>query len=199
MREHDVPDWYIESCRKIKYMFPKAHAVAYLMSAIRMMWYKIYHPQAFYAVYFTVRGDDIDYEAAIGGKAVARQHMREINARLKGPKEERVAKDEDLLVSIQLENEMLERGYEFLPIQLGKSRATKYTVEDGKVRLPFSALRGVGGAAAEALERVTIHGEEYLSVEELQTTSGVGSGVIDKLREAGALGDLPESSQVSFF
>ena len=199
MREHDVPDWYIESCRKIKYMFPKAHAVAYLMSAIRMMWYKIYHPQAFYAVYFTVRGDDIDYEAAIGGKAVAHQHMREINARLKGPKEERVAKDEDLLVSIQLENEMLERGYEFLPIQLGKSRATKYTVEDGKVRLPFSALRGVGGAAAEALERVTIHGEEYLSVEELQTTSGVGSGVIDKLREAGALGGLPESSQVSFF
>ena len=199
MREHDVPDWYIESCRKIKYMFPKAHAVAYLMSAIRMMWFKVYHPQAFYAVYFTVRGDDIDYEAAVGGKEIAHRHMKEINARLKGPKEERVAKDEDLLVSLQLENEMLERGYEFLPIRLGKSYASKYTLEDGKVRLPFSALKGVGGAAAEALERVTIHGEEYLSIEELQAASGVGSSIIDKLREVGALGDLPESSQVSFF
>ncbi len=125
--------------------------------------------------------------------------MKEINARLKGPKEERVAKDEDLLVSLQLENEMLERGYEFLPIRLGKSYASKYTLEDGKVRLPFSALKGVGGAAAEALERVTIHGEEYLSIEELQAASGVGSSIIDKLREVGALGDLPESSQVSFF
>ena len=158
MREHDVPDWYIESCRKIKYMFPKAHAVAYLMSAIRLMWFKIYKPQAFYAVYFTVRGDDIDYEA-----------------------------------------EMLVRGYEFLPIELGKSRGSKYVVEDGKVRLPFSSLKGLGGAAADALERVTIHGEEYLSVEELQQASGVGQGILDRLRQVGALGDLPESSQVSFF
>ncbi|MCI2046188.1 MAG: PolC-type DNA polymerase III [Faecalibacterium sp.] len=199
MKKHEVPDWYMDSCRKIKYMFPKAHAVAYLMAAIRLMWFKVYHPQAFYAVYFTVRGDDIDYEAAVGGKTVARQHIKEIEARLKGPKEERNAKDEDLMVSLQLENEMLERGYAFLPVQLGKSYASKYVVEDEKVRLPFTALHGVGGAAAEALEKVTIHGEEYLSVEELQTASGVGASVIDKLREAGALGALPESSQVSFF
>ena len=108
MREHEVPDWYIESCRKIKYMFPKAHAVAYLMSAIRLMWFKIYRPQAFYAVYFTVRGDDIDYEAAVGGAAVARAHMNEVKRRLK---EEKNAKDEDVLVSLQLVNEMLVRGY----------------------------------------------------------------------------------------
>ena len=196
MREHDVPDWYIESCRKIKYMFPKAHAVAYLMSAIRLMWFKIYKPQAFYAVYFTVRGDDIDYEAAIGGAAVARAHMEEVKRRLK---EEKNAKDEDVLVSLQLVNEMLVRGYEFLPIELGKSRGSKYVVEDGKVRLPFSSLKGLGGAAADALERVTIHGEEYLSVEELQQASGVGQGILDRLRQVGALGDLPESSQVSFF
>ena len=196
MREHDVPDWYIESCRKIKYMFPKAHAVAYLMSAIRLMWYKIYKPQAFYAVYFTVRGDDIDYEAAIGGAAVARAHMEAVKRRLK---EEKNAKDEDVLVSLQLVNEMLSRGYEFLPIELGKSRGSKYVVEDGKVRLPFSSLKGLGGSAADALERVTIHGEEYISVEELQQASGVGSGILDRLRQVGALGDLPESSQVSFF
>ena len=196
MREHDVPDWYIESCRKIKYMFPKAHAVAYLMSAIRLMWFKIYHPQAFYAVYFTVRGDDIDYEAAVGGAAVARAHMNEVKRRLK---EEKNAKDEDVLVSLQLVNEMLVRGYEFLPIELGKSRGSRYIVEDGKVRLPFSSLKGLGGAAADALERSTIHGEEYLSMEELQQASGVSSAILDRLRQVGALGDLPESSQVSFF
>ena len=196
MREHEVPDWYIESCRKIKYMFPKAHAVAYLMSAIRLMWFKLYHPQAFYAVYFTVRGDDIDYEAAVGGAAVARAHMNEVKRRLK---EEKNAKDEDVLVSLQLVNEMLVRGYEFLPIELGKSRGSKYVVEDGKVRLPFCSLKGLGGAAADALENVTIHGEEYLSIEELQQASGVGSSIIDRLRQVGALGELPESSQVSFF
>ena len=196
MREHNVPEWYIDSCMKIKYMFPKAHAVAYLMSAIRLMWFKLYHPQAFYAVYFTVRGDDIDYEAAVGGAAVARAHMNEVKRRLK---EEKNAKDEDVLVSLQLVNEMLVRGYEFLPIELGKSRGSKYVVEDGKVRLPFCSLKGLGGAAADALENVTIHGEEYLSIEELQQASGVGSSIIDRLRQVGALGDLPESSQVSFF
>lgn len=177
-------------------MFPKAHAVAYLMSAIRLMWFKLYHPQAFYAVYFTVRGDDIDYEAAVGGAAVARAHMNEVKRRLK---EEKNAKDEDVLVSLQLVNEMLVRGYEFLPIELGKSRGSKYVVEDGKVRLPFCSLKGLGGAAADALENATLHGQEYLSIEELQQASGVGSSIIDRLRQVGALGDLPESSQVSFF
>ena len=196
MREHEVPDWYIESCRKIKYMFPKAHAVAYLMSAIRLMWFKLYRPAEFYAVYFTVRGDDIDYEAAVGGAAVARAHMEAVKRRLK---EEKNAKDEDVLVSLQLVNEMLSRGYSFLPIELGKSRGNKYIVEDGKVRLPFCALKGVGGTAAASLERATIDGQEYISVEELQQATGVTSAVLESLRTAGVLADLPESSQVSFF
>ena len=177
-------------------MFPKAHAVAYLMSAIRLMWFKLYHPQAFYAVYFTVRGDDIDYEAAVGGAAVARAHMNEVKRRLK---EEKNAKDEDVLVSLQLVNEMLVRGYEFLPIELGKSYASKYVVEDGKVRLPFTAIRGLGDAAAVALEEATMHGQEYISVEELQQASGVAQSVFDKLRAVGALGNLPETSQVDLF
>ena len=196
MREHEVPDWYIESCRKIKYMFPKAHAVAYLMSAIRLMWFKLYRPAEFYAVYFTVRGDDIDYEAAVAGAAVARAHMEAVKRRLK---EEKNAKDEDVLVSLQLVNEMLSRGYAFLPIELGKSRGNKYIVEDGKVRLPFCALKGVGGTAAASLERATINGQEYISVEELQQATGVTSAVLESLRSAGVLADLPESSQVSFF
>ena len=196
MREHDVPDWYIESCRKIKYMFPKAHAVAYLMAAIRLMWFKVYHPAIFYAVYFTVRGADIDYEAAVGGVRVAKQHLRD-NEKI--PKDERTAKDDDALVSLQLENEMLQRGCEFLPIELGRSYASKYVVEDGKVRLPFTAIRGLGDAAAAALEQATMHGQEYISVEELQQASGVAQSVFDKLRAVGALGNLPETSQVDLF
>ncbi len=196
MREHAVPDWYIDSCRKIKYMFPKAHAVAYLMAAIRLMWFKVYHPPVFYAVYFTVRGADIDYEAAIGGVRVAQDHIREVNKRLK---EEKNAKDEDVLVSLQIVNEMLQRGYQFLPIQLGKSYASKYVVEDEKVRLPFTSLKGVGETAAIALEQATMHGQQYISIEELQQASGVSGAIMEKMRDAGALGDLPDTSQVSFF
>ena len=196
MKAHGVPDWYMDSCRKIKYMFPKAHAVAYLIAAIRLMWFKVYHPPEFYAVYFTVRGSDIDYEAAIGGKAVAKQHIKEVTARLR---EEKNAKDEDILVSLQLENEMLQRGYQFLPIQLGKSHATKYVVEDGKVRLPFNSLRGVGDTAAQALEDATLHGQEYLSIDELQTACGVSGSVMETLRSVGALGNLPATNQVDLF
>ena len=196
MREHDVPDWYIESCRKIKYMFPKAHAVAYLMAAIRLMWFKVYHPPIFYAVYFTVRGADIDYEAAVGGVRVAKEHLRD-NEKI--PKDERTAKDDDALVSLQLVNEMLQRGYQFLPIELGKSYASKYVVEDDKVRLPFTSIRGLGEAAAVAIEEATMHGQKYISVEELQQASGVAQSVLDKLRDVGALGNLPETSQVDLF
>ncbi len=200
MRECNVPEWYLESCRKIKYMFPKAHAVAYLMAAIRLMWFKVYKPPAFYAVYFTVRGKDIDYEAAIGGTAVAKQQMKIVNERIKRDKEEKktTTKDEDLLVSLQLENEMMARGYEFLPIELGKSYANKYVLEGEKVRLPFSSLRGVGETAALALEKATIKGQEYLSIEELQQSSGVGMSILEKLSAVGALDGLPESNQLSF-
>ncbi len=196
MRECGVPEWYMDSCRKIKYMFPKAHAVAYLIAAIRLMWFKVYHPQAFYATYFTVRGDDIDYEAAVGGPKVAHQHLKEVEQRLR---EEKKAKDEDIQVSLQLVNEMLERGYEFLPIKLGKSRANQYVLEDEKVRLPFTALKGVGEAAAFALEKATINGQQYISIEELQQATGVSTAVMENLKNAGALGDLPDTSQVSFF
>lgn len=196
MRICGVPDWYMESCRKIKYMFPKAHAVAYLIAAIRLMWFKVYYPQAFYATYFTVRGDDIDYEAAVGGKTIAMQHLKAVNARLK---EEKKAKDEDIQVSLQIVNEMLARGYEFLPIRLGKSRANQYLLEDGKIRLPFSALKGVGETAAMALEKATIEGQSYLSQEELQMACGVSNTVMETLNQVGALGDMPATSQISFF
>ena len=212
MKAHDVPDWYIWSCKKIKYMFPKAHAVAYLIAAIRLMWFKVYHPLEFYATHFTVRGDDIDYDAAVGGIKVAKQHLKEVNARLK---EEKKAKDEDILASLQMVNEMLQRGYEFLPIRIGKSRAKTYTVEDGKIRLPFMALKGLGDAAANTLEKATLEGQQYISAEDLQSACNaicatakneghmeygiVSNTIMDTLADIGALGDLPKSSQVTFF
>lgn len=196
LRSHNVPEWYLDSCRKINYMFPKAHAVAYLISAIRLMWFKLYHPNAFYATYFTVRGDDIDAQAAVGGFAVAKQHMRALEMKLK---EEHSAKDEDNYTSIQILCEMLARGCEFLPIDLKKSKAAKYTIEDGKIRLPFSALHGVGITAATSLENCCGEDANFLSQDELRQKAGVSSAVMEALRGAGALDGLPESAQMNLF
>ena len=127
LKEHGVEDWYIDSCKKIKYMFPKAHAVAYLIAAIRLMWFKLYYPLEFYSTYFTVRGEAIDYEAAVGGKSVATKMLKDVTRRLKLEKN---AKDEDLRTSLQCVCEMLSRGFEFLPIEIGKSRAKVLRIED---------------------------------------------------------------------
>ncbi|MFV0351119.1 MAG: PolC-type DNA polymerase III [Oscillospiraceae bacterium] len=196
--DHNVPKWYIESCKRIEYMFPKAHAVAYLISAIRMMWFKIYYPTEFYATYFTVRGQDIDYEAAVGGKHVAKRNIEEVQARLRSQKE-RSAKDEDTLTSLQVVYEYLCRGYSFLPIELGKSKAINYTVEEESIRLPFLSLKGVGETAANSLEKATINGQQFLSIDELQQATGVSTPVVESLVTVGALGSMPKSNQISFF
>ncbi len=146
--------------------------------------------------YLTKRAcEGILRRAATRGKAVAKQHIDMIQARLR---EEKSAKNEDMLTSLQLTNEMLCRGYAFLPIELGKSLAKRYVVEDGKVRLPFSALKGVGETAATALESATIAGQKYLSIEELQQATGVSSAVVEAMERAGALSHLPKSNQISF-
>ncbi len=196
LREHGVEDWYIESCKKIKYMFPKAHAVAYLMAAIRLMWFKLYYPIEFYATYFTVRGEAIDYESAVGGKSVATKKLKEVTRRLRVEKN---AKDEELRTSLQMVCEMLARGYEFLPIKLGESKAKIYAVSDGKIRLPYMSLKGVGETAAMQLEKACQETTDFLSVEEFQRAAGASSSVIDTLYSVGALGDMPKTNQVSFF
>ncbi len=196
LREHNVPDWYLDSCKKIKYMFPKAHAVAYLIAAIRLMWFKVYHPLEFYATYFTVRGQDIDYEAAVGGSRVAARKLKEVNVRLK---ENKNAKDEDILTSLQMVSEMLARGYEFLPIKLGKSEAKRYLVEDGKIRLPYLSMKGIGEAAAVSMESTCRENASFLSVDEFQSLAGVSSSVIESLDTAGVFQKLPKSSQISLF
>lgn len=196
MKEHDVPDWYIDSCMKIKYMFPKAHAAAYVSAAMRLAWYKVYKPTEYYATYMTVRGEDLDTVAIMEGRAAVKQLMNSITA--KG--HDATAKEENMFVAMQVVNEMMARGVEFLPIDLYKSHATIYQIEDGKIRLPFMSMSGTGESAAVALMKARDDGEgEYMSRDDLQQRSGVSKSVMETLEACGALEGLPQSTQMSFF
>ncbi len=198
MRDHDVPEWYIDSCMKIKYMFPKAHAAAYVIAAMRLAWYKIYYPKEYYATYMTVRGDDLDTVAIMNGRDAVRQLMKDIA--IKQKEKSATAKDDGMYVAMQVINEMMARGIEFLPVDIYKSDATVYKIEDGKIRLPFLSMSGTGESAAKALAAARDDGGgQFMSIEELQQRSGVSKSVIETLRNAGALEGLPESAQMSFF
>ena len=197
MKEHGVPQWYIDSCFKIKYMFPKAHAAAYMISALRLGWYKVHRPLEYYAAYFTVRSDDFDGVTAIQGKEAVARKMKELDTKIKN--REASAKEEGEFSTLQIINEMLARGIQLLPVDLYKSHSSRFAVEDGKIRLPFSSLGGVGDAAAVSLVEARQTGGDYISIDDLQARSKVSSAVIDTLREAGALSGLPESSQISLF
>lgn len=196
MKAVGVEQWYIDSCYKIKYMFPKAHAAAYVIAALRLAWYKIHKPIHFYSAYFTVRGGAIDAVAAVQGKAAVKKKMEEI--KLKG--NDKTAKDESTYIVLQIVIEMLARGIEFLPVDIYKSDARIYKIEDGKIRLPFGAVDGIGENAAIALAKAREDGGgDFLSYDDLMARAGVGKSVCEALKNAGALGDMPESNQISLF
>lgn len=197
MKEHNVPQWYIDSCFKIKYMFPKAHAAAYMIAALRLGWYKVHRPLEYYAAYFTVRSDDFDGVTAVKGKEAVFRKMKDLDLKIKN--REASQKEEGEFESLQVVNEMLARGISVRPVDLYRSEAKKFVVEEGEIRLPFSSLAGVGEAAAFSLREARDSGGEYISIDDLQARAKVSSAVIDTLREAGALAGLPESSQTTLF
>lgn len=194
MKKHGVPDWYIDSCMKIKYMFPKAHAAAYMIATLRLGWYKVYRPIEYYAAYFTVRGEDFDGSLVVKGKQAVKGKMKEIFNKGK----DATAKENSAYASLQIINEMLERGVEVLGVDLYRSHSYMYRVEEGKIRLPFMSLSGIGETAAKILEKQG-RGGRYISVDDLQERTGISKSVIEVLEEVGALHGMPRSSQITLF
>ena len=191
-----VPDWYIGSCKKIKYLFPKAHAVAYCMMAFRIAWFKVYHPLAFYAAYFYRRSQKGGFDAALmtGGMDAILANIDAIDSN-----EDATAKDEDMLTTMEVVYEFYLRGLEFLPISIYESHATKFLIKDGKILPPFVAVSGLGESAAWDIMSGR-EGKEFLSVEEFSLACPkVSKTHIQMLKDAGAFGSLPDTSQVSFF
>ena len=194
MKEHGVPEWYIKSCEKIKYMFPKAHAAAYVTNAFRIAWFKVHEPLAYYASYFTIRADEFDSECMIYGKEKVKNKMKEID--LQGNSAS--VKDKNMYAILELVLEMYERGFEFLPIDLYKSHATKFIVEKGGIRPPLNSIPGLGTVAAQGIEKAKQDGK-FMSIDDLKIRSKVGTAVTDLLKKFGCLEGMSQSNQLSLF
>ncbi|HHV29605.1 PolC-type DNA polymerase III [Acetivibrio mesophilus] len=194
MREKKVPDWYIDSCKKIKYMFPKAHAAAYVMMAFRIAWFKVYYPEAFYVAYFTVRADEFDAAMMCHGKDKVKNKIREFEQ--KG--NNMTQKEKNTLTILEVANEMYARGIKFLPIDIYKSDAVKFQIAKEGIRPPLNALQGLGSSAAQNIVEAR-NGGEFLSVDDLRVRAKVSKAVIEILQQNGCLDGLPESNQISLF
>ncbi len=194
MRAVGVPEWYIGSCYKIKYMFPKAHAAAYVISAIKLGWFKVYHPLEFYCAYFTARPEDVDVPTILKGRGAVLAKMNEIKAKGK----EAAKKELDTYDTLLIFNEMMARGIEVLPIDIKHSHAMKFVPENGKMRLPFGALSGVGEKAAYSIYEAAQKGD-FVSREDFAVEAGVSKTIIQNLADLGAMADLPDTNQMSLF
>ncbi len=194
MLAHGIPDWYVWSCEKIKYMFPKAHAAAYVMMAYRIAYCKVYYPLAYYAAYFSIRASAFSYELMCQGKERLEFYIRDYKKR----SDSLTNKEQDTLKDMKLVQEMYARGFEFLPIDIYKSQATKFQIVDGKLLPPFSCIEGMGEKAADAVEMAAKDGI-FLSKDDFRQRTKVSKTVIDLMDELGVLGDMPESNQLSLF
>ena len=194
MLEHDVPEWYIKSCEKIKYMFPKAHAAAYVTNAFRIAWFKVHIPLAYYAAFFTIRAKAFDAEVMINGKEKVKNKMKEIEMMGNNA----TPKDKDMYDDLELVLEMYERGLRFLPIDLYKSHATKFQVEGDSLRPPLNSIAGLGNVAAEGIMKARQE-EKFMSIDDLKIRSKVGDSVTELLRQFGCLEGMSQSNQLSLF
>ena len=194
MTAADVPDWYIWSCKQIKYMFPKAHAAAYVMMAYRIAYCKINYPLAYYAAYFGIRADAFSYELMCQGKEQLKYHIDDYTRR----SDSLSKKEQDTLKDMRIVQEMYARGFEFVPIDIYKAKATKFQIIDGKLMPPLSSIEGMGERAAEAVEAEAEHGA-YLSRDDFRQRTKVSKTVIDLMNDLGLFGDIPESNQLSLF
>ena len=194
MREHDVPEWYIDSCKKIKYMFPRAHAVAYVMMSSRIAYYKVYHPVEFYAVYFTAKVANFDEKVMLLGQHAIEERMNEIISKGKDASK----KEEDDIPVLEVAYEMCARGYEFAPARLGISDSVRFMSYEGKVLLPFVAITGVGEGAAKTFYE-EYQKRPYETVEDVAERGKINKTALDEMRQHGVLDGLPETAQISLF
>ena len=194
MHEHDVPDWYINSCKKIKYMFPKAHAAAYVMMAFRIAYFKVHYPREFYTTYFTVRADDFDMDLMTHGKERVVNAIKEYDA--KG--NDATQKEKNVLSILEIVNEMYARGLKFLPIKLYESDAVKFLLKEDGILPPLNAIAGLGTVVAENIVKAR-NEAPFSTVEDLKTRGKVSKSLIDLLEANGVLEGLPKSNQISLF
>ncbi|EHI70891.1 PolC-type DNA polymerase III [Streptococcus ictaluri] len=196
MRENKVPDWYIESCGKIKYMFPKAHAAAYVLMALRVAYFKVHHPIMYYCAYFSIRAKAFELKTMSGGLEAVKARMEDIS--LKRKNNEATNVENDLFTTLEIVNEMLERGFKFGKLDLYKSDATEFQIEGDTLIPPFIALEGLGENVAKQIVRARQEGE-FLSKMELRKRGGSSSTLVEKMDDMGILGNLPEDNQLSLF
>lgn len=194
MKENNVPDWYIWSCKQISYMFPKAHAAAYVMMAYRIAWYKIFHPLAYYAAFFSIRATSFSYELMCQGKDKLEYHMQSFKA--KG--DSLTKKEQDTVKDMRIVQEMYARGFSFVPIDIYESEAHRFAIVDGKLRPPLDCIEGLGDKAADAVVEAAREGK-FLSIDDFRQRTKVSKTVIDLMEEMHLFGDIPQSNQISLF
>ena len=196
MQEHDVPDWYIKSCEKIKYMFPKAHAAAYVTNAFRIAWFKVHIPLAYYAAYYSIRAKSFDAQWMIYGKEKVKNKMKDIE--IKNQKKEATKAEQDIYDDLEIVLEMYERGFEFLPVDLYESEAAKFKIQDNKLRPPLNSIPGFGTVAAQGIVEARKDGK-FMSIDDLKIRAKIGASGAELLKQFGCLDGMSQSNQLSLF